>query len=1681
MAENIDVHYLSGFGWLTQMCKNVEFKGVDFLPRYGSGKYTTSNADQLHVAGCGGYFKVTDCNFSMSHDDPINVHGSYMRVEEVIDNKTLKLRYINGQQGGFRQFHPGDEVLFYSRTYLEPPAGEKEDSPYVVESSVAPGEEYNGEKLDMRTEVVTFKEAFDEETLNDLKIKVTRSDSSVEGLYVAENVTYTPAVTISGNHMKSIPTRGILCTTRQPVIIEDNVFDNMAMANIYLSNDADYWYESGPIRNMIIRNNKFYIRSTGQAEWGDVSGIFVDPVVLSNVSGAPPAKGDIPVHRNITIEGNEFHMGNDNVVTAKEVDGLKIINNKIIRDDADIEIKVQPIGGIAIGEKQSIESDVTEKTLSKDIFRFSNCKNVVISGNTYDDGLNLNVTTAGSEMSEDDVTIRDDVLTLNDPNGNLITSESKLHYVTSDPSVAYVNEQGELVGAAEGSVELIAYVEWNGTVISSEPVTVTVGEESTASVFIRSDKDTIEQENGKAQLTFTEGAQLEVIDPVSKKTSDAGMVVDSTYTALKEGVVLVRASKGNRSAGILLINRFEKSYGSPDSIADTVTVDNLHKDKISGSKHEITIQAETGSELYGGSSNVNNLVKLAVPQEMENDLRIQVSVSNLPVTGNGYNNAGILLYKDGDNYYSIGKKGHMSGVTTVYENKANPSERAGDSEDNTLTSAVFEIVVSQGTVTMNYQKADGTWKKADSQSGIEWISEDGQLYLALCAWQNSGLDFAASFSNVKMAKASETTQDMSGIEAVRLFDAIENKAPVISAVTLNAGKVNETATAAVFAEDEDGKVTRTVYMWELTGSDGNTMTAYTDKNTYVPTQPGRLKVTAVALDAYGKPSQIKSSDTVEIKVEQSMQEELKHLYINGNEVNDFDRADARFMMPQGSSGKLRVSYDAENAGVATIIKDGSGNVLAELKDENEAVVDLCDTLVIERGSTVYKIKIAEQEKGDTALTSLTVNKTAVDLNDEIRKGTDSYFVRLNEDSALLNLQTSDPQATLSMTRSFFDIEVANESGEKGVYQADVDLTAGINAFYVTVTGADGISSRTVRLYLFCDGHNDSALSDIRVNGTSLKDFDPQQKEYTIYTSEKQISVDVRQGAARQSTSITKDNVRSEGTSAVYDLKSGLNQIIVANVSENLWTISYYTLNVVVEDEANADLLALSCDETMTPAFDPLYPEVMDYSITMHDDQLHIEAQAVMDTAQVKVFSNTEEISAQGSVRADMNIYEGMNTIYVEVTSPDESTVKTYVLSIEAQGLEYASDRMDLASKQEVGYGKLELDRSSSGGDIALMNENGGRVVFAKGLGAHAQSEIVYDIGGQDYDRFEAYVGIDYYQVAQGNVPSSVTFRVLADGVEKFNSGEMTVKDPMQKVEIDLSGVQTLQLIADMGVNNYNDHADWADAKFIRPLSKQPETDKTKLTALIREAENYNEEDHTTDSWASLQEALNQAKAVADDENASQLTVDRAIEQLQTAIDGLEKAPAVTDKTLLAEMIAAVEKMQKGEYTDESWNALQQQLKDAKAVMNDESAVQDEIDEAVKALETAVRSLEKEQPSVEIDTSELEALLGMAEHLDLDKFTKESAKTVYDAIEVAKAVLNDPKANQDEVDAATAGLQKAVDALTLKRDDDAQTQHPDDLDNETADTAASMPIAMFAMLFAGTGAALILLRKKHHRL
>ena len=90
------------------------------------------------------------------------------------------------------------------------------------------------------------------------------------------------------------------------------------MAGIYISDDAQGWYESGPVRDVTIRNNTF-TRGNAQA-------IFIEPT-------NPTVSTEKTVHSNIKIEGNTFFTYNKRVLDAKSVDNLTFKNNKIYRQD----------------------------------------------------------------------------------------------------------------------------------------------------------------------------------------------------------------------------------------------------------------------------------------------------------------------------------------------------------------------------------------------------------------------------------------------------------------------------------------------------------------------------------------------------------------------------------------------------------------------------------------------------------------------------------------------------------------------------------------------------------------------------------------------------------------------------------------------------------------------------------------------------------------------------------------------------------------------------------------------------------------------------------------------------------------------------------------------------------------------------------------------------------------------------------------------------------------------------------------------------------------------------------------------------------------------------------------------------------------------------------------------------
>ncbi|MEU1688982.1 NPCBM/NEW2 domain-containing protein [Micromonospora sp. NPDC005707] len=166
------------------------------------------------------------------------------------------------------------------------------------------------------------------------------------------------------------------------------------------------------------------------------------------------------------------------------------------------------------------------------------------------------------------------------------------------------------------------------------------------------------------------------------------------------------------------------------------------------------------------------------------------------------------------------------------------------------------------------------------------------------------------------------------------------------------------------------------------------------------------------------------------------------------------------------------------------------------------------------------------------------------------------------------------------------------------------------------------------------------------------------------------------------------------------------------------------------------------------------------------------------------------------VTSTNEIGEGPGTVVEEQAAPADGPA------------EHLSDR-DWVSAT-AGWRSVLKDRAVSGNPIRLAGTE-----YAKGIGTHANSEVVYDLEPTD-TRFIAIVGIDDVQRTSPN--ASVVFQVLADGKVVYDSGLMRAQpySPPQRVELDVLGVERLVLrVTDAGNTNNSDHADWADAKVLR--------------------------------------------------------------------------------------------------------------------------------------------------------------------------------------------------------------------------------------------------------------------------
>ncbi|WP_340003324.1 discoidin domain-containing protein [Paenibacillus sp. FSL K6-0276] len=310
----VSFHAAPGLGIVGQYSENLDFENLNFAPKAGSGRTNASMADFMQFSGCKGEIKVNNSNFFGAHDDPINVHGTHLRIVDKPASNQIKVRFMHSQSWGFDAFAVNDTIDFIDGSSLLA-AGN------ATVTGVTRVDDYN------------ILLTLDKDVPNTV---------NVNSFYV-ENVTWTPNVTITGSTFESFSTRGILMTTRGKVIIDNNTFNRAPMSAILIADDASSWYESGMVKDVTISNNRF--------NYGGNSVISIEP----STSSTNPDK---TVHSNISIEGNTFKRNGNTSIYSKSVNRFKF-NNNIIKEGG-LQLNFQGSKDVVIQGNTFTQNGVTK-------------------------------------------------------------------------------------------------------------------------------------------------------------------------------------------------------------------------------------------------------------------------------------------------------------------------------------------------------------------------------------------------------------------------------------------------------------------------------------------------------------------------------------------------------------------------------------------------------------------------------------------------------------------------------------------------------------------------------------------------------------------------------------------------------------------------------------------------------------------------------------------------------------------------------------------------------------------------------------------------------------------------------------------------------------------------------------------------------------------------------------------------------------------------------------------------------------------------------------------------------------------------------------------------------------------------------------------------------------------------
>lgn len=212
------------------------------------------------------------------------------------------------------------------------------------------------------------------------------------------------------------------------------------------------------------------------------------------------------------------------------------------------------------------------------------------------------------------------------------------------------------------------------------------------------------------------------------------------------------------------------------------------------------------------------------------------------------------------------------------------------------------------------------------------------------------------------------------------------------------------------------------------------------------------------------------------------------------------------------------------------------------------------------------------------------------------------------------------------------------------------------------------------------------------------------------------------------------------------------------------------------------------------------------------------------------------------------------------------------------------------------------------------------------------------------------------------------------------------------------------------------------ARGIQSAEATIQPDGTVLQAYIEKAKAYDVAEWMPSTWKVLQEKITAAENAVNTSGATQEVYNQCAAELLRAMNGLKP---IADKTELKKQVELEYSYSETSFTATSWQAYQVVLQQAKAVLNNGDAEQQQVDDAVAALKEA-----RSQLVVRANTKVLEQKISEAKALNSDDY-ESGFDALLAAIADAEAVCKNADATQGEVDARVTAISNAIAGLVKK--------------------------------------------------